>query len=35
VRVADKTVSLLEGSGGTLLTSLENLDKIYELAGGS
>jgi ABC-type multidrug transport system ATPase subunit len=35
VRVADKTVSLLEGSGGTLLTSLENLDRIYELAGGS
>jgi ABC-2 type transport system ATP-binding protein len=35
VNVANKTVSLLEGRGGTLLTSLENLDKIYELAGGS
>ena len=36
VKVSNKTVSILEGSGrGTLLTSLENLDRIYELAGGS
>jgi ABC-type Mn2+/Zn2+ transport system ATPase subunit len=35
VKVSNKTVSILEGRGtGTLLTSLENLDKIYELAGG-
>jgi len=34
VRVSNKIVSILEGSGsGTLLTSLENLDRIYELAG--
>jgi len=33
VKVSGKTVSILEGRGaGTLLTSLENLDKIYELA---
>jgi hypothetical protein len=36
VKVADKTISILEGRGaGTLLTSLENLDKIYELAEGT
>lgn len=34
-RVSDSIVSILEGrGGGTLLTSLENLDRIYELAGG-
>lgn len=33
LRVSDKTVSLVRGEGrGTLLTSLENLDRIYELA---
>jgi len=36
VKVADKTISILKGHGaGTLLTSLENLDKIYELAEGT
>jgi len=36
VKVADKTISILKGHGaGTLLTSLENLDRIYELAEGT
>jgi len=35
VKVLNKTVSIIEGRGsGTLLTSLENLDRIYELAEG-
>jgi len=35
VKVSDKTISLLKGRrSGTLLTSLENLDRIYEIAGG-
>jgi ABC-type Mn2+/Zn2+ transport system ATPase subunit len=34
-KVSDKIVSLIRGGGkGTLLTSLENLDRIYELAEG-
>ena len=33
VKVSNKTVSIVKGRGrGTLLTSLENLDKIYEFA---
>jgi len=33
VKISDKTVSIIDGRGkGTLLTSLENLDKIYEIA---
>jgi len=33
LKLMDKTVSLVRGEGrGTLLTSLENLDRIYELA---
>jgi ABC-type Mn2+/Zn2+ transport system ATPase subunit len=36
IPIANKTVSILKGGGGgTLLTSLENLDRMYELAGGS
>jgi ABC-type Mn2+/Zn2+ transport system ATPase subunit len=35
LKVSDKTVSIIKGKGkGTLLTSLENLDKIYQLAEG-
>jgi ABC-type Mn2+/Zn2+ transport system ATPase subunit len=35
LKLMDKTVSLVRGEGrGTLLTSLENLDRIYELAEG-
>jgi ABC-2 type transport system ATP-binding protein len=35
LKVSGKMVSLVRGEGrGTLLTSLENLDRIYELAGG-
>jgi ABC-type multidrug transport system ATPase subunit len=35
LKLADKTVSIVRGKGkGTLLTSLENLDKIYQLAEG-
>jgi len=35
VKVSNKTISILKGGGsGTLLTSLENLDRIYELTGG-
>jgi ABC-type Mn2+/Zn2+ transport system ATPase subunit len=35
LKVSDKTVSLVRGEGkGTLLTSLENLDRVYELAEG-
>jgi ABC-type multidrug transport system ATPase subunit len=35
LKVSDKIVSLVRGKGkGTLLTSLENLDRIYELAEG-
>lgn len=33
VKVSDRTVSIIDGKGkGTLLTSLENLDRIYEIA---
>jgi len=35
LKVSDKTVSIIRGKGkGTLLASLENLDKIYQLAEG-
>jgi hypothetical protein len=35
LKVSNKTVSLVRGEGkGTLLTSLENLDRVYELAEG-
>jgi hypothetical protein len=36
MRLSDRTISIIKGKGrGKLLTSLENLDKIYEIAGGS
>jgi hypothetical protein len=35
LKVSDKTVNIIRGKGkGTLLTSLENLDKMYQLAEG-
>lgn len=35
LRLSNKTVNIVKGRGrGTLLTSLENLDKIYAMAGG-
>jgi hypothetical protein len=35
LELAGKTVNIIRGKGnGTLLTSLENLDKIYQLAEG-
>jgi ABC-type Mn2+/Zn2+ transport system ATPase subunit len=36
MRLSDRTISIIKGKDrGKLLTSLENLDKIYEIAGGS